>query len=478
MPKNILIFSDGTGQAGGLLPDELRTNIYKLYRATRCGPDLSIDPLKQVTFYDPGLGSRGAGGFIKISAFRWVYNLFSSLTGLGISRNIIDCYAAIIKLWEPGDRIYLFGFSRGAYTVRCLGGVLALCGVPTRSADGGSFYLDDSTARAIAAKAVETVYQHGASKSAPRFKNQRVELAKQFRSIFASNNADSEANDVPYFIGVFDTVAALGASWTRLITAIVLGALVIAAAEWAAIAGFEKVSGHLLPAPAWVAFLATAFAFLLAYIWTHVKVSFSTSDRWWKTIHLTGWRLKFYDTELCARVTYARHAISLDENRRDFERVAWGEKSQKPKRKPEDVKDWLGQVWFSGVHTDIGGGYEETESRLSDISLSWMVGHATTIPHPILIDDRNLKLFPAHTGIQHDERHGRQKQRMFPEGYRAFPENGLVHYTVADRLAEPVVRHLDGMRKYDPAALRNKAYRVTNPPQPSNSEVQAEHRQR
>jgi hypothetical protein len=44
MPKNIIIFSDGTGQAGGLRPDENRSNIYKLYRATRCGPDTDIDP--------------------------------------------------------------------------------------------------------------------------------------------------------------------------------------------------------------------------------------------------------------------------------------------------------------------------------------------------------------------------------------------------------------------------------------------------
>ena len=57
MAKNILIFSDGTGQAGGIRFDENRTNIYKLYRATRCGPDSDIHPDDQVTFYDPGSGS-------------------------------------------------------------------------------------------------------------------------------------------------------------------------------------------------------------------------------------------------------------------------------------------------------------------------------------------------------------------------------------------------------------------------------------
>jgi uncharacterized protein (DUF2235 family) len=115
MPKNILIFSVGTGQAGGITFDENRTNVYKLYRATRCGPDSSVDPAEQVTFYDPGLGSPRDNHF----AFGWfgraIYNKISQVTGFGITANIIDCYAAIIRRWKPGDRIFLFGFSRGAY---------------------------------------------------------------------------------------------------------------------------------------------------------------------------------------------------------------------------------------------------------------------------------------------------------------------------------------------------------------------------
>ena len=61
MPRNIVIFSDGTGQRGGLLFDERRSNIYKLYRATRCGPDSSINPAEQVTYYDPGIGTVPSG---------------------------------------------------------------------------------------------------------------------------------------------------------------------------------------------------------------------------------------------------------------------------------------------------------------------------------------------------------------------------------------------------------------------------------
>jgi uncharacterized protein (DUF2235 family) len=119
--KNILIFSDGTGQAGGVTPDENVSNIYKLFRATRCGPDSDIDPSEQLTFYDPGLGSQPDGGiFFEERAYRWIHNVASQATGLGITLNIIDCYAAILQMWQPGDRIFLFGFSRGAYTVRCV----------------------------------------------------------------------------------------------------------------------------------------------------------------------------------------------------------------------------------------------------------------------------------------------------------------------------------------------------------------------
>src|SRR5450759_4944719 len=101
MGKNIVIFSDGTGQAGGLLPDQSLSNIYKLYRATRCGPDSTVNPAEQLAFYDPGLGSQSDGGRIKIGFVRKLRNVLSQGTGLGITHNIIDCYAAVLNLWRP-----------------------------------------------------------------------------------------------------------------------------------------------------------------------------------------------------------------------------------------------------------------------------------------------------------------------------------------------------------------------------------------
>ena len=136
MPKNVIIFSDGTGQAGGITFDEMRTNVYKLYRATRVGPDTTIDPKEQVAFYDPGLGSPADGSRLKIKWARSIYNLASMATGLGITANIIDCYAALIRLYREGDRVFLFGFSRGAYTVRSLAGVMSYCGIPRQLPNG------------------------------------------------------------------------------------------------------------------------------------------------------------------------------------------------------------------------------------------------------------------------------------------------------------------------------------------------------
>jgi uncharacterized protein (DUF2235 family) len=114
VPKNIVIYSDGTGQDGGVRPEQRMSNIYKMFRATRPGPDSSIDPREQVAFYDPGLGTdTSAVGLTSIR--RSLTKLLSSVTGRGITTNITDCYEFIINHYRPG------GFS-------------ALAAVPTRHA--------------------------------------------------------------------------------------------------------------------------------------------------------------------------------------------------------------------------------------------------------------------------------------------------------------------------------------------------------
>jgi hypothetical protein len=97
---NIVVYSDGTGRRGGRLFDERRSNVYKLFRATRCGPDSSVHPAEQPTFYDPRLGTAPSGhegsGPIATAA-RGFYNLVSQATGLGIMRHIIDCSNFLIE---------------------------------------------------------------------------------------------------------------------------------------------------------------------------------------------------------------------------------------------------------------------------------------------------------------------------------------------------------------------------------------------
>lgn len=87
MGKNILIFADGTGQAGGLKPDQTLSNVYKLFRATRVGPDNNINPAEQVAFYDPGLGTEKDEGQIPFRSVQKFGKFWSAATGTGISRN-------------------------------------------------------------------------------------------------------------------------------------------------------------------------------------------------------------------------------------------------------------------------------------------------------------------------------------------------------------------------------------------------------
>ena len=236
MPRNIMIFSDGTGQAGGLTPDERISNVYKLYRATRVGPDSSINPAEQLAYYDAGLGSRPPSGGIINSIFRMAHNFVSQATGFGLTTNIIDCYEMLIQMWRPGDRIFLFGFSRGAYTVRCLAGVLANCGIPTRLERSAPMKYDEGTARRLAKIAVKKVYQHTAS--VPRNKatarqnelmDQRVVLAREFCETYASRQEDT--SEYPYFIGVFETVASIASTGSLIVLAILVLAFAVVLAS-------------------------------------------------------------------------------------------------------------------------------------------------------------------------------------------------------------------------------------------------------
>jgi uncharacterized protein (DUF2235 family) len=456
MPRNIIIFSDGTGQVGGLRPDERRSNIYKLYRATRCGPDTDIDPATQVTFYDAGLGSMPPEGtFFVVRAYRWLHNLFSLATGLGITTNIIDCYCAILSMWEPGDRVFVFGFSRGAYTVRCLAAVLSMCGVPTTMADGKTpLRRDAKSIKKIANEAVKNVYQHVSSPADEKYVGQRKAIALRFRRKYNSDVGDIP-NVNPYFIGVFDTVASLGSY--RLSAAMVAGAAALL------LLGSWALSMFALAFWTWMLVLG-GLAVAVAGIWyvvSHLRYATGVEGyTFLETLHFTSPKMKFYDPHLDNEVRYARHALSLDENRNDFAIVKWGSKSNKgPPRKDSDP-DWLQQVWFAGNHSDVGGSYLENESRLSDISLKWMVHAAMMLPDEngpdgagIKVNPLLLQLRPDPLGPQHDEREPGFWGVRWPKGLRRVDPEAILHSSVYARSAAVRVPHFYSTEEYSPENL-------------------------
>src|SRR3954462_15686042 len=319
MAKNIVIYSDGTGQ-GASLPAAVRSNVWKLWNATEKAPKD-----QQITFYDEGLGAEH-----KTEWWRWAYDLASKATGLGISQNIKDCYVALIEFYEPGDRVFLFGFSRGAYTVRSLGGVLSLCGIPQQDKDGKSARGDKAVRTALAEEAVSKVYQHYGNDAKTR--QERIALGQKFRADYNSFAIDTSNPPFPYFIGVWDTVRALGVPGS---------------------------SG------------------------------------------LVFWRHDFHDATLNPHVPYARQALSIDESRQIFAPEIWDESEETPEAK---ARGRIKQVWFPGVHSDVGGGYRET--GLSDLALDWMIKEAMAVEHPLIVDMTRLQLKQSYEGLQHDERTG------------------------------------------------------------------------
>lgn len=454
MGKNIVIFSDGTGQYGGIMPDQRLSNIYKMYRAMRPGTQTGIDPAQQVAYYDPGLGSGELGSRIR--------NILAAAFGTGISENIIDCYEAILRHYEDGDRVFIFGFSRGAYTARCVANVMNLCGIPRQNADGRPLPTGGVALRKIAEEAVYSVYEHGSGKDRARYELEREEKARRFRAKYASEGVgtrgEPQGNVAPTFIGVFDTVAALGGVMVRRILAgLALGSLILGGvsvwkewdAPWSALAW--------LPASLLVA----------SFLWALKKQFKCITDppqggrfSW----HFAAWNLKNYDRFLDSSVGYARHAISIDENRKRFPRVGWGHSDDTSQQSRGDLA-WLKQEWFAGNHSDIGGSYPESESRLSDVALRWMVEELKSIPNPPLVDDRFVQTFPDPMGLQHDEVKSSRElwPRWWPswarlgwsESSRSVHPEAELHDTVYQRLSATRVPHFDSLVPYRPAGLHS-----------------------
>jgi uncharacterized protein (DUF2235 family) len=258
MGKKIIICCDGTWnkpekeiKGGG------RTNILNIVRAIK--PSDS-NGKNQIVYYDQGIGT---GGFFD--------RIIGGATGKGISNNIKEAYRFLANNYDENDDIYFFGFSRGAYTVRSLGGLISTIGILPKS------NMDK----------LAMIYKY--YKKHPE-KRPKLDFYSEVECL------KEKATKVRIkFMGVWDTVGSLGAP---------------------------------TPFLGWV-----------------------TRKLW----------VGFHDTEL-RNTDFAYHALAIDERRGPFAPSIW--------TKAEDCQE-MKQVWFSGAHSNIGGGYPDT--GLSDLTFEWMV---------------------------------------------------------------------------------------------------------
>jgi uncharacterized protein (DUF2235 family) len=307
MKKNVVLFCDGTGNEYG----PHNTNVVQSYEQV-------VRDADQVAFYDPGVGTFDALGR---TVGKKLGTLFGKAFGWGLTRNIEDAYLYLMNRYVPGDDVYLFGFSRGAFTVRALAGMLHRCGLLQK----GSTNLIPYASR---------VY------NAPRTP-ESDEVAAGFKRTYCNECK-------PHLIGVWDTVGSLG--------------------------------------------------------------------------HFFGKR--FFDATLNRDVRHGYHAISIDEKRKKFPVSLWDEGAKAAEQTIE-------QVWFAGVHSDVGGWYDER--GLSDTALLWMLARA---------EQRGLRLKdgwrealhpqPDDPAAQHESRAGWWK--LWEPVQRPIPPGSLVHQSVLDRM--------------------------------------------
>jgi len=257
MSKRLVMCCDGTWNTAD---QACPTNVTKLALGLA---ERSADGQEQRVFYHRGVGT-GAWDRLRGGAF-----------GVGLSRNVQDTYRFLVENYEDGDEIFLFGFSRGAFTARSTAGLIRNSGVLQRR-------FEDRIPEAYA------LYR-------ARDKNPRGTEAQLFRRTYSYEPRIR-------CIGVWDTVGALGIPLT----------------------GIPPVDVF--------------------------------NQQW-----------QFHDTALSTRVDNAFHALAIDEKRRPFEPTLW-------QQQPDAGDQRLEQVWFAGVHSDVGGGYPE--GGLADIALLWMVSRA------------------------------------------------------------------------------------------------------
>jgi len=169
MAKNIVICCDGTGNEFR----ESKSNVVKLYK-------MLVHDDSQLGYYHPGVGTMGARSALS-GITRWWTRVIGLAFGYGISDNIADAYQFLMRNYQPGDSVYMFGFSRGAYTVRALCGMLRIIGLLREDNEG----LIPYSIRMLKSKRIDFA------------------VAADFKKTFCRECK-------PYFVGVWDTVSSVG----------------------------------------------------------------------------------------------------------------------------------------------------------------------------------------------------------------------------------------------------------------------------
>ncbi len=278
MPKRIIVFCDGTWNSAdqtSAFGQPCPTNVARLFQAT---PYCDESKKPQIVLYIAGVGTTKfdrviGGGF-----------------GYGISKNIREAYRFIVSNYEPGDDIFLFGFSRGAYTARSIVGLINNVGVLRR----------DQLHRE------KDAYDH--------YRDKKAEWRPDGEKAIQFSKDYCHADKRIAFLGVWDTVGALGAP----------------------------------------------FGVVLSEI---TNLLFHT---------------QFHDVKLSSIVESACHAVAIDERRWPFRPTLWTLNKDHEKRcaaaKAAHLQPPYEQKWFPGVHSNVGGGYGNT--GLSDCALHWMMERA------------------------------------------------------------------------------------------------------
>jgi uncharacterized protein (DUF2235 family) len=295
--RNLIVLSDGTGNSAA---KSAKTNVWRLYQA------LDLTDGRQVAVFGDGVGTSSVK----------VLRILGLALGVGVKRNVLNLYKFLCRNYTKDDRIWAFGFSRGAYTIRVLVGLIDHQGLVTFDTEAE---LERNAIAAYRAFRKEAFATRIPWVRTGRFlRDQLISFwnkitgAKLYEQV-RTETRDAGREHVPvHFIGVWDTVAAYGLPIDELTQAV---------------------------------------------------------DKW-------VWPMSFRDRSLLERVGHARQALSLDDERRTFFPIPWDEGAEaKLREKNRSVAaDRLLQVWFAGAHADVGGGYPD--DGLSYVPLCWMIEEA------------------------------------------------------------------------------------------------------